>query len=35
MRFHVRFAAWIELGKIRLMEDHKKVKLTATVTGSG
>lgn len=29
------FPAWIELRRIRLMEDKKRVKLTATVTGSG
>ena len=31
----VRSPAWMALKRIRLMELNKKVKLTATVTGSG
>jgi len=31
----VRSPAWMVLKRIRLMELNKKVKLTATVTGSG
>jgi len=35
LRDHGRFRPGSNLGRVSLMEDKKKVKLTATVAGSG